>query len=112
MSGILPDMPPRLELVDDDFVPSPPPGSSLYGEPVPIPVHAYTQWVLQQDDPGLRARVAAAFEEAVKAVPEPAGTAPEAQLMPEGTPEPATQETESAAAPVGSTPPSDGGEAA
>jgi hypothetical protein len=64
--GILPDLPPRLELVDDDFVPSPPPGSSLYGQPTPIPLAEYMQWLREHDQIG---RAAAEV---------PAGTAPEA----------------------------------
>jgi hypothetical protein len=110
MSGILPDMPPHLELVDEDFVPSPLPGTPLYGPPVTIPVAGvaeYWQGVFERNDPAELERIAAAYATVTPSIgpaPDREETAPEsagAQLAP-----PSTE------APTASTPPSDDGEAA
>jgi hypothetical protein len=100
--GILPDVAPRLELVDEDFVPSPPPGSSLYDQPTPIPIAEYWHGVFQRNDPEEHARIAAAYDEVMARY-----ASPVAVPTPEATPTPSAPETESTAAPTASAPPPD-----
>jgi hypothetical protein len=88
MSGILPDMPPHLELVDEDFVPSPLPGTPLYGPPVTIPVAGvaeYWQGVFERNDPAELERIAAAYATVTPSIgpaPDREETAPESRNWP------------------------------
>jgi hypothetical protein len=116
--GILGHFKPDIRLVDEDFEPGPPPGTSLYGKPAPIPISEYWNWLLRQDGPVL-ARLAAEYNELAASIasgadapgapeeiaPVPARATP---IAPEGTPPPAAPETDSTVTPTASLPPPDG----